>query len=122
MGDKAATFGNASFYALSMVVDKTGKLIGICASAAPATHIESEKRLKTIAAKYGAPSITLPQKQYVFTKAENYVQLSLIAAMDDYNKPIPDTYITRLYILDKAYTDRIKEGINGNEFAALLGH
>lgn len=116
--DKAGTFGGVSYYAISMVVNN-GKLVGICASSAPAGHNAIATILKMLEHSFGNPEFTTSKKQYVYKNGEKYIQLSLVAALDDYNKPIPDTFITRLYILDKAYVQRIKEGINENEFAAL---
>jgi hypothetical protein len=119
LADAAATFRGVKYYAVSMVVDKAGKLIGICASAAPASRHAINKRLKAMENQYGAPTANALKKQYVFAKGEKYVQVSLVEALNDYNKPIADTYTTRLYILDKAYVERIKEGVDSNEFAAL---
>lgn len=120
-GDTAGTFGGVVYYAISMVVTKTGRLIGVCASAIPATRQVIEKRLHAMEGKYGTFAVAASKKQYVFAKGEKYVQVSLLQAIDDYNKPISDTYTTRLYILDKSYVEKIKEGVNGNEFAALNG-
>jgi len=39
-----------------MVVDKAGKLIGISASAVPASHQAINKQLKAIESQYGAPT------------------------------------------------------------------
>nr|WP_067055330.1 hypothetical protein [Mucilaginibacter sp. L294] len=118
--DIAGAFNGAKYCALSMVVNKDGKLIGICAEAAPARIGEIDKRLKVIESKYGKAS-ALPKQGYAFTESEKYLQLSLVQAMDDYNKPIPDTFTTYLYMVDKAYLERIKEGLNGNEFKPLSG-
>lgn len=122
MADTAGTFKGVIFYAISMVVNKTGKLIGVCASAAPAPYAEITKRLQAIESQYGAPAEVTPAKRYVYGKGEKYLQISLLPALDDYNKPIPNTFTTRLYLLDKAYAQRIKEGVNENEFAALNSH
>lgn len=119
MGDKAGTFGGVSYYAISMVTDKNDKLIGICASAAPAKRGLIADWLKVFEHNYGSPEINDSKQRYVYKKGDKYVQLSLVPALDDYNKAIPETFITRLYILDKMYVQRIKEGVNENEFAAL---
>ena len=118
--DIAGTFSGAKYCAISMVINKEGKLIGICAEGAPATTKEIDKRLKTIENKYGKAS-RLPKKGYAFTQGEKYVQVSLVQVMDDYNKPVPDTFTTYLYIVNKAYLERIKEGLNANEFKPLSG-
>jgi hypothetical protein len=116
--DIAGTFGGVNYCAISMVVNKAGKLIGLCAQAAPAKEID--KRIKTIEGKYGKANL-LPKKGYVFAEGEKYIQFSLLPVMDDYNKPIPDTFTTYLYIVDKAYLERIKEGLTDNEFKPLSG-
>lgn len=120
LADVAGTFNGAKYCALSMVINKEGKLIGVCAESAPATAKQIDKRLKTIESKYGKAS-PLPKKGYVFEQGEKYVQISLVQAMDDYNKLIPNTFTTYLYIIDKAYLERIKDGLTDNEFKPLSG-
>lgn len=118
LADVAGTFNGIKYCALSMVINKEGKLIGICAESAPATAKEIDKRVKAIESKYGKAN-ALPQKGYAFTQGEKYVQVSLVQTMDDYNKPVPDTFTTYLYIVDKVYLERIKEGLTDNEFKPL---
>lgn len=118
LADVAGTFNGVKYCALSMVTNKEGKLIGICAESAPANTKEIDKRVKAIESKYGKAK-ALPQKGYVFTQGEKYVQVSLVQTMDDYNKPVPDTFTTYLYIVDKVYLERIKEGLTDNEFKPL---
>lgn len=117
--DQAGTLGGVTYYAMSMVVNNNGKLVGVCASAAPASRETIANTLKALEHNYGNPEVNALKQQYIYKNGEKYIQLSLVAALDDYNKPIPNTFTTRLYILDKAYVQRIKEGINENEFAAL---
>ncbi|MES2061314.1 MAG: hypothetical protein V4456_05305 [Bacteroidota bacterium] len=118
--DIAGTFNGVKYCALSMVINKEGKLIAICAEAAPTKTKDIDQRIKAIEGKYGQAS-PLPKHGYAFTQSGKYLQLSLVQAMDDYNKPIPDTYTTYLYMIDKAYLERIKEGLTGNEFKPLSG-
>lgn len=120
MTDVAATFSGTNYSALSMVINKEGRLIAICAEGAPATNGEIDKRVKAMEGKYGKASL-LPKNGFAYTQGDKYVQLSLVPVMDDYNKPIPDSYLTYLYIVDKAYLDRIKEGLTDNEFKPLSG-
>jgi len=118
--DVAGTFIGGKYYALSMVINKEGKLIAICAEAAPAKTKDIDKRVKAIEGKYGQAS-PLPKHGYAFMQSGKYLQLSLVQAMDDYNKPIPDTFTTYLYMVDKTYLKKIKEGLNENEFKPLSG-
>jgi hypothetical protein len=120
LADVAGTFNGIKYYALSMVINKEGKLIGICAESVPANTKEIDKRVKAIESKYGKAN-ALPKKGYAFTQGEKYVQVSLVQTMDDYNKPVPDTFTTYLYIIDKVYLERIKEGLTDNEFKPLSG-
>jgi hypothetical protein len=120
LADVAGTFSGGKYCAISMVINKEGKLIGICAEGAPVTTKEIDKRIKAIEAKYGKAS-PLPKNGYAFTQGEKYVQVSLLPAMGDYNKPIPGTYATYLYIIDKVYFQRIKESLTDNEFKPLSG-